>query len=255
MEYILSDSPISKNRVIKPLNRWQKLHAQKKRERLQEEFSSEELIQMGFYEHSIKQRPYGVEVVQVVSEKMDANWYELRRIPKCQIRVLLPSNSSQARIQKLAPRYHQETDSYYWSYQIYGGAIMWVTLDFLSRLIQLYYWDYCESVPLYWNFGNEKAKGMLEKYIPSINNGTFALNIPIPVKIEDSELEYLVKRAMQLRIKGNQETITNKAKTSFLRHHYTPYDYLWQTSKMDRDGAKALCNQLIKKKYLHLNET
>ena len=252
MEYVLIDSPISKGRIVKNLTRWQKLHIQKKQERLQEEYSVEELIELGFYDSKKKQKPFGVDVLAVESEQMDANWYELRVIKKCRIKVSLPNDKSPLRIQSLNPLWDEKTQSFYWTYQIYGGAVIWVALDLLSRIIKLPCWDYCESVPLYWNLGNEKAKGMLEKYIPSINNNAFALSIPTPMIIEDSELECLVKRSMQLRIKGNQKTITNKAKTSFLRHHYTPYDYLWQTSKMARDDAKELCNKLIQKNYPHL---
>lgn len=255
MEYVIVNSPICKDRTKKELPRWQKLAIQKKRERLEEEFSVEQLIEMGFYSHTKKQRPFGVEVIQISSEEMDADWRELREVSKCRIRLFPPDGSSQSKIQNLEPRWNSGYEGYYWQYQIYGAAIIWVVLDLLSRLIILPCWDYSESIPLYWNFGNEKARGMLEKFLPSINKITFDLNIPPPKLIEDSELEYLTRRSMQLRIRdSHSKVITPKAKISFLRHHYTPYDYLWQTSKMDIEDARKMCNELIKNRYPHLFE-
>lgn len=256
MEYVIVNNPIFKGRVKKELTRWQKLAVQKKQERLEEEYSVQELIEMGFYSHTKKQRPFGVEVVQTTSEEMDADWRELREVSRCRIRLFPPDGSSQSKIQNLEPRWNPEYEGYCWQYQIYGAAIIWVVLDLLSRLILLPCWDYSESIPLYWNFGNEKAKGMLEKSLPSINKIVFDLSIPPPKMIEDLELEHLTRRSMQLRLRdSHSKTITPKAKISFLRHHYTPYDYLWQTSKMEVGQAKLICNNLIKSRYPYLFES
>lgn len=255
MQYQLVDKPIiptsSKRRSKTSKKRTQ---VEEKREELQESFSVEELIEMGFYDLKQKQKPFGVECFSFVSEQMDADFYELLKVTKYKIRVLLPDGANPSKIQKFNPsesRYSEE--GYYWNYQIYGAARFWVFLDFLSRLIQLPYWDKYEFVPLYWKPEDQPVMELLNQKITLVNQGKFDLPIPLPQLISPEKMEFQIKKTMQLRISGGQFIeINNKAKISYLRHHHTPYDYLWQTGKISVDEARIFCNELVEQKYPEL---
>ena len=257
MQFLLNENSIFNRRIDRRSSSQKRLQAkiaEKRRERLQEEFSVDQLVELGFYDYQKKQRPFGVEIMSYTSEEMDADWYELRKIQKCKIRLFPPDGTSVTRIKKFNPHWNQESEGYYWVYQIYGAPMLWVCFDFLSRLIQLSCWDYCESVPLYWRFGNEKALDLLNRQMYLINQGRFNLNIPPPPIISPEDLEYQTRRSIQLRIPGDVYKLpaTNKAKISYLRHHHTPYDYLWQTNKMTVEKAREVCNGLVEIKYPEL---
>jgi len=253
MKYAFVNSPIADRRVDRrtgPEKRRALERAEKKREELQESFSVPELIAMGFYEDKKKPSPFGVEVTTVRTEQMDKDWRELHTVLAHRITLRLPDGASRYGLKALVPSRLEGEDAYYWKYKIYNISALWVIFDLLTRILDLLCWDDQETIPLYWGGGVEKVLERGKRFLPEINQRSLNLAMPKPSAISLEALERRTKREMQLRFHSHRiGKITNKAMISYLRHHYTPYDYLWQTAKMSREDAKTACNDLIRSNH------
>lgn len=251
------DKPICHQRVDRLSSRERKFRrerAEKKRAEMQELFSVDQLVEMGFYESLDKPKPYGVELTTVQTEKMDADWYGLHTIESYRIIVCPPENTSSASIKKLNPYFWSDSNSYFWKYEIYGNAMMWTAIDLLSRIIEFSCWDEIESIPLHWKIGNEKAYQTIKSVIPNINQGSSFTSPSIPRVPKVDNLEKRVRASMSLQLPKEKIQVNNRSIVDYLRHHWTPYDYLWETARLDRDNAKRLCNRLIEKTYPELSD-
>lgn len=246
MQYQFVDKPICCQRVDRLSSREKRFlreRAEKKRSEMQELFSVEQLIDMGFYESLDKPKPYGVELTTVQTEKMDADWYQMHTIESYRIVVCPPENTSVTSIKKLNPYFWSDSNSYFWKYEIYGNAMMWVSIDLLSRIFDFSCWDKVESIPLLWKIGNEKAYQKSQLLVSRINKGSFK-DIPFPAIPVIDNLEEKVAISLSLRFPKSQIKVTNKAIINYLRHHWTPYDYLWETERMSRDEARQCCDAI-----------
>ena len=242
MQYVFTKQ---KNCILKIDNspQWKKDAAEKKRLRLQSELSVEDLIDLGFYNHKNTDN-YGVDICTSSILKIDTDRRNEYRDVFTNICVRLPNvSSNNYDIKQLSPFWNQDKECFYWRYQINGNAMLWVALDILNRIFDFMNWDAQPCIPLYWNIGNEKCLEMVKKIIPTINNRTF--NVPIPKVVFEEDLELATKNSLLKTIPEHQIKITTEAKIAFLRHQYTPYDYLWETKKMTRDNARKMCNSLI----------
>jgi len=195
-------------------------------------------------------------VTTVRTEQMDKDWRELRTVLAHRITLCLPDGGSlYGGLKALAPSRWEGEDAYYWKYKIYNISALWVIFDLLARILDLPCWDDKETIPLYWGMGNEKFLEKAKLFLPEINQRSLNLAMPKPFAMSLEALESRTKRGMQLRFHSHEiGKITNKAMISYLRHHYTPYDYLWQTAKMSREDAQTACNDLIRSDHEFLWE-
>ena len=71
------------------------------------------------------------------------------------------------------------------------------------------------------------------------------LNHEIPPRVEIIEKNMLLEAY-------RKRTSHPGSITSFIRHEYTPYDYLWQTGVLERSLARNLIDSELKKLYPYL---
>lgn len=259
MIYKLIDTPIFRSQVDRRSLRQKRLDTERqerKRQQMEELFTVEQLVKMGFYNSKEKPKPHGVDVRWYRRQEIDQDGYQFHTVYVLRINLSTPQHQTEKGINKLCPYWSEEFQCYTWKYGVYGNASLWISLDLLSRIIQLSCWDEVEEIPLHWNAGNDKATEFAAKQIVNINNHSFTLSIPLPPKLSNIKERALSNLELLMPVDKRQTTIKDECRLirSFVRHQYTPYDYLWQTNKMPYEEAKTLCNELVRSVYPELFE-
>ncbi len=246
MEYIFTDSPMITKRIDRrssKLKRIQQERAEERSLKFQEIMSVQDLIKMGFYESKNNTMPFGIEVFTRTCTLKDKNheWYE-REVPT--LALCLPKKEYFSEIEKLNPAFWENSLTHYWGFKTSAIPALWAITHLLERLINLSAWESFYPIPICWKLGNDRAMKVAKSTVEKINQ-SIPLNYEIPPQMKIIEKTAL----LELYQKHNSHS---GSITSFLRHEYTPYDYLWQTGVLNRDQARSILNSNIKKLYPYL---
>jgi hypothetical protein len=223
MNYEFIHSPIILKRIDRRTpnqKKWAKEKANRSRNLKREIHSVTDLISMGFYEDCDRTKPYGIEVWErkcTIRNRFTNFEWEEKKIPT--LSLSLSENKNLQSIKKFAPMHWDESDTYYWAFNQRKIVALWCICDLLGRLLYLPHWESSLTIPLRWRFGNEKTFGKVSEIIHNINEtGKFDLNPP------------------HIKWMGDLNTT---------RHRATPYDYEWQTGKLERGFSRNYWNQKI----------
>lgn len=224
MEYEFSNAPIISRRIDRRSAKQKQRAAEKAEDRFREFselFSVEQLLEMGFYNKSIKQLPYGIEVwnrlCHIRDESTNYEWEE-QLIPT--LALCLPRMERLNKVQSMNPMYWEESQTFYWRFKQQGNVVLYCILDLLNRLIDLPHWESVDAIPLRWSVGNSRALEFAKYQISRINDRSFDLRWTIP-------------------------SIPEGVSINAARHLLTPYDYEWETGKVSRDTSREYWNQVL----------
>lgn len=249
MQYRFARARISRIKIEQ--SKKQKDWLEKKRERLLETFTVEELISLGFYDTKPPSKTaFGVDVYNSSMDKLSTDRQSVSRENYINISVVLPPNCNPPwGLKNLNPHFDKARNSYCWRYQINGTAMIYCVYDLLTRILDFPTWDTTDAIPLYWAIGDSRSVEKAKQIIPLINSRNFRLKIPsVCFNGTADQLIAATKDYLEKNIPlGATVQMSQKAVFAYLRHQYTPYDYLWQTNKLERDKAKGLCNNLVDK--------
>lgn len=204
----------------------QKEREKEKKEAFYDSLPVEQLLKMGYYDTSSKPEiipPFGIDfwIRRVESE----DW-QILNLPT--LSVAPPLMFKENLFEEIGGKFHEPTQSYYWSFKQKSAKIVfYCAFHLLLRISKFPHWQQIEqNIPVFWT-GTVKTKELCNKILLGINqnnvpNITLTLNFPDSLSLNE------------------------------IRHNYTPYDYLWQTGLMPRDDAYEHWNErikLVQKKY------
>lgn len=177
-------------------------------------------IRLGHYDRPPAIRtPFGVQAWMRVVHEADKNGYTAQAA-RLTLAATFPYEHGSKSLERLRPAYWENQEAYYWSFQqAHEGIRLWCLCDLLDRLLDLPEWKNVEEIPLFARLPG-KGKETLTQAVAQINAGRWNPDPPVLPQYPALPLNEL-------------------------RHNYTPYDYLWQTGRGDRDSLHAHWNSIL----------